>query len=178
MSKIPYANIVGSIMYAMVCTRTDLSHAISVVSRFMVDPCREHWFALKWLLRYVKGTANKGLVFGYDSSPVDCSDAVTGFVDSDFIGCLHTRKSLTSYVFTAYGTAISWKATLQKVVALSTTKAEYMALSEAVKEALWLLGLVKELKLKQQQITVFCDNQGALQLSKNQVFHERPNILM
>ena len=173
MSKISYANIVGFIMYTMVCTRPNLSHAISVVSRLMADPCRENWFTLKWLLRYVKEIVNKGLVFGNDSGPVDCSDVVTGFVDSNFVGCLDNRKSLTSYVFTTYGTTISWKATLQKVVALSTTGAEYMALFKAVEEALWLLVLVNELKLRQQQIIVFYDNQWALQLSKNQVFRER-----
>ena len=76
-------------------------------------------------------------------------------------------------MFIAYGTTISWRASLQKVVALSSTKAEYMALTKAIKEALWLLGLVRELKIDQEQIVVFCDNQRVVQLSKNQVFHER-----
>lgn len=172
MDKIPYANLVGSLMYAMVCTRPDLSYAVSMVSRYMANPCKEHWYALKWVLRYVKGTIDKGLVFGRirgDSR----GEVITGFVDSDFAGCLDSRKSLTGYVFTAYGTAISWKASLQKVVALSSTEAEYIALTEAVKEAMWLCGLAEELKFGQGRITVFCDNQGALQLSKNQVFHER-----
>ena len=94
-------------------------------------------------------------------------------MDSNFVGYLDTMKSLTGYVFTAYGTTISWKARLQKVVALSSSKAQYMALTEAIKEALWLYELVRELKADQQHISVFCDNQGAIQLSKNQVFHER-----
>ena len=84
-----------------------------------------------------------------------------------------TRKSLTRYVFTAYGRTISWKASLQNVVALSSTEAEYMALTEAIKEALWLFELVRELKIDQKYISVFSDNQIATQLSKNQVFHER-----
>ena len=83
------------------------------------------------------------------------------------------EEVLTGYIFTAFGTTISWKANLQKVVALSSTKAEYMALTEAIKEALWLFGLIKELKVSQQQINVYCDNQGAMLLSKNQVIHER-----
>ena len=173
MDRIPYANIVGSIIYAMVCTRPDLSYAVSFVSRFMADPWREHWHALKWVLRYIKGTVNKGLVFGANGD-VACEDEViTGLVDSDFAGCLNTRKSLTGYVFTSFGTSISWKASLQKVVALSSTKAKYMALTEAIKEALWLLGLVRELQISQKQVTMFCDNQGVVQLSKNQVYHER-----
>ena len=116
---------------------------------------------------------SNGLVFGDSDSFLEDDGVVFGYVDSDFAGCLGLRKSLTGYVFTAYGTAISWKANLQKVVALSSTEAEYMTLTEVVKEVLWLLGLIKELKIDQQQVCVFCDNQGAIQLSKNQVSHER-----
>ena len=173
MSRIPYANIVGSIMYAMVCTRPDLSYAISLLSKYMADHCRDHWHALKWVLKYIKGTITKGLVFGGNDRPLQQERVVKGFVDSDFVGYLDTMKSLTGYVFTVYGTTISWKARLQKVVALSSSKAQYMALTEAIKEALWLYQLVRELKTDQQHISVFCDNQGAIQLSKNQGFHER-----
>jgi len=94
-------------------------------------------------------------------------------VDSNYAGCLDTRKSITGYIFTAFGTAISWKASLQKVVALSRTEAEYIALTEVVKEALWLRGIARELKLQDHAITVHCDNQSAIHLSKNQVYHER-----
>ena len=117
---------------------------------------------MKWVLRYIKGTLNKGLIFGADTGYVSHEEVITGYVDSDFVECLDTRKSLTGYVFIAFGTAISWKAGLQKVVALSSTEAEYMALTEAIKEAMWLLGLVKELKLEMVQISVYCDNQGAV----------------
>ena len=63
MSNVPYSSVVGSLMYAMVCTRPDLSHAVSVVSRYMHNPGKDHWKAVKWILRYVKGTIGKGLVF-------------------------------------------------------------------------------------------------------------------
>ena len=172
--KIPYASVLGSIMYAMFCSRPDLSYAVSMLSRFMSNPGKKHWFALKRVLRYVKGTVDKGLVYGGASSGCDEASVIKGFVDSDYAGCLDTRKSLTGFIFTAYWTTISWKAGLQKVMALSTMEAEYMALTEAVKEALWLLGLVFELNdAKQRFIRVFCDNRSALQLTKNQVFHER-----
>jgi len=95
------------------------------------------------------------------------------FVDSDYAGCLDSRKSLTGFVLTAFGTAISWKASLQKVVSLSTTEAEYIALTEAVKESLWLEGIAKELKIQNEVITVHCDSQSAIDLSKNYVHHER-----
>lgn len=98
---------------------------------------------------------------------------VEGFVDSDYAGNLDTRKSLTGFVFTFFGTSISWKTILQSVVALSTTEAEYIAVTEAIKEALWLKGIISELGLKQEQVVVHCDNQSAIHLSKHQVFHER-----
>ena len=104
------------------------------------------------------GTIDKGLVFGDSKGVWSNEGVITRFVDSDFVGCLDSRKSLTGYVFTTFGIAISWRASLQKVVALSLTEAEYMTLTEAVKEALCLLGLVRELKLDQERIVVFCDN--------------------
>ena len=123
MSRVPYSSAVGSLMYAMVCSRPDLSHALSVVSRFMANPGREHWKAVQWIFRYLHGTANACLQFGKSK------DELVGYVDSDFAGDLDKRRSLTGYVFTIGGCAVSWKATLQTTVALSTTEAEYMAIS-------------------------------------------------
>ena len=64
MSKVPYSSAVGSLMYAMVCSRPDLSHALSVVSRYMANPGKEHWKAVQWIFRYLCGTANACLQFG------------------------------------------------------------------------------------------------------------------
>ncbi|KAG8474901.1 hypothetical protein CXB51_031552 [Gossypium anomalum] len=100
-------------------------------------------------------------------------DGVIGYVDADFAGDLDRRRSLTGYVFTIGGCAISWKATLQTTIALSTTEAEYMAITEAYKEAIWLKGLFSELNEDFQIITVFCDSQSAIFLTKDQMFHER-----
>ncbi|XP_073137926.1 secreted RxLR effector protein 161-like [Henckelia pumila] len=170
MDSIPYASGVGSLIYGMVCTRLDLAYSISVVSRFMANPGHCHWEALKWIMRYLKETTNIGLKFEKQTAGLD--EAV-GYVDSDFAGNLDTRKSLTGYIFTLYGTAVTWKSTLQSVVALSTTEAEYIAVSEAIKEAIWLKGMLGELGIDQRKITIFCDNQSAIQLSKHQVYHER-----
>ncbi|KAG8486697.1 hypothetical protein CXB51_020179 [Gossypium anomalum] len=100
-------------------------------------------------------------------------DGVVGYVDADFAGDLDRRRSLTGYVFTIGGCAISWKATLQTIVALSTTEAEYIAITEACKEAIWLKGLFSELNEDLQISTVFCDSQSAIFLTKDQIFHER-----
>lgn len=95
------------------------------------------------------------------------------YVDSDYAGDLDKRISLTGFVFTLSGCAISWKATLQSTVALSTTEAENMAAAEAVKEVIWLRGLVGDLGLQQDEAVVFRDSQNAIHLTKNQMYHER-----
>src|SRR5436190_17999813 len=134
MSSVPYLSAVGSIMYAMVCTRPDISHAVSVVSRYMACPVRQHWEAVKWILRYLQGTTDMGLIFDKEKM----ENSIIGFVDSDYAGDLDKKRSLTGYLFTLSRSAISWMTTLQTTVTLSTTEAEYMALTEAVTEAIWL----------------------------------------
>uniref|UniRef100_A0A803QR01 Uncharacterized protein n=1 Tax=Cannabis sativa TaxID=3483 RepID=A0A803QR01_CANSA len=118
-SNVPYENVAGSLMYELVHTRPDIAYALSIVSRFMVNPEREHWEAVKWTL----------------------------------------RKSLSEYVFNMFGTTISWKANFQKVVAFPTIEVQYMALTESIKEALWLTGLMEELNLN-QKVIIDGSNQG------------------
>ncbi|KAL5565857.1 hypothetical protein UlMin_029021 [Ulmus minor] len=168
--RIPYASAVGSLMYAMVCTRPDLAYSASLVSRFMSNPGKDHWEAVKWIFRYVKGASDVGLLYKRCES---ASAKLVGYVDADFAGDLDKRRSLTGYVFTLFGCTVSWKAQLQPVVALSTTEAEYIAATEGVKEAMWLKGLVGELGCVHDKVEVFCDNQSSIHLTKNQMFHER-----
>uniref|UniRef100_A0A2N9EER7 CCHC-type domain-containing protein n=1 Tax=Fagus sylvatica TaxID=28930 RepID=A0A2N9EER7_FAGSY len=164
MSKVPYASAVGCLMYAMVCTRPDLAHAVSTVSRYMANPGREHWNAVKWIFRYLKGTAEHGILFSRQLG----TNSVVGYVDADYAGEVDDKRSTTGYVFTLSGGPICWKSTLQSIVAMSTTEAEYMAVAEAAKEALWLKGLVKELGLNQGGVHMHCDSQSAIYLAKNQ----------
>nr|GEW92020.1 retrovirus-related Pol polyprotein from transposon TNT 1-94 [Tanacetum cinerariifolium] len=117
-SRVSYSSAVGSLMYAMFCTRPDLAHAVSVVSRYMHNPGKMHWEAVKCILRYLKGTSNIGLSFKKScASP----NGVVGYVDSDYAGDLDARKSLSSYIFSHYGSAISWYSSLQAITPLSTT---------------------------------------------------------
>lgn len=168
MSRVPYASAVGSLMYAMVCTRPDLAQAVSVVSRFMAQPGKEHWQAVKRIFRYLRGTSDVGLIYGSDTQCL-----VTGYSDSDYAGDVDSRRSMTGYVFTLGGSVVSWKATLQPTVTLSTTEAEYIALTEAAKEGIWLKGLVNDLGLHHDQAIVYCDSLSAICLAKDQVHHER-----
>ncbi|XP_075108916.1 secreted RxLR effector protein 161-like [Nicotiana tabacum] len=169
MSSVPYSSVVGSIMYDMVCTRPDISYAISVMSRYMACPSKEHWQAMKWILRYLKGTADVGLTFYKDK----LSESLVGYVDSDYAWDLDKRRSLTGYIFTLSGIVISWKETLHSVIVLSAIEAEYIAITEVVKEAIWLQGLVSDLGLAQKKTQVFCDIQSVIHLTKNYMFHER-----
>ncbi|KAH9766027.1 Integrase catalytic domain-containing protein [Citrus sinensis] len=167
MSRVPYASAVGSLMFAMICTRPDIAQAVGAVSRYMANPGGEHWIAVKRILRYIRGTSDVALCYGGSEF------TVKGYVDSDFAGDLDKRKSTTGYVFTFAGAAVSWVSKLQTVVALSTTEAEYMAATQACKEAIWIQRLLEELGHKQQKIPVFCDSQSALHIARNPAFHSR-----
>ncbi|KAH9668968.1 hypothetical protein KPL70_021600 [Citrus sinensis] len=155
---------------AMVYTIPNLAHGVGVISRFMGNPSKDHWNAVKWVLRYLRGTVVTVIVFGNINGALP---EVAGFVDSDYAADKDRRRSITGFVFTMCGGAISWKSSLQSMVALSTTEAEYIALTEAVKEAIWLRGLVSELGFKQKVVKVSCDSSSAIQLSKNPKYHER-----
>jgi hypothetical protein len=167
MERIPYASAVGSLMYAMVCTRPDIAHAVGVVSRFLSDPGREHWNAVKWIMRYLRGTSKLCLSFG-SGKPM-----LVGYTDSDMAGDVDTRKSTSGYLITFSGGAVSWQSRLQKCTALSTTEAELIAATEACKELLWMKKFLQELGFKQQQYVLFCDNQSTIHLAKNSSFHSR-----
>ncbi|KAE8686265.1 hypothetical protein F3Y22_tig00111070pilonHSYRG00067 [Hibiscus syriacus] len=129
---VSYASTIGSLMYAMVCTRPDIAHAVGAVSRYMNNPGKVHWEAVKWILKYLQGTTNKALCFkGGDT-------ILTGYVDADLARNVDIRRSNTGYAYTLGGTAVSWVSQLQKIVAISTTEAEYVAVIEASKEMVWL----------------------------------------
>ena len=171
MKGIPYSNIIGSVMYSMICTRPDLAHAVSITSRFMKEHGREHWHALKWMLKYLKGSKDVGIM--YRRSVEGQEQPLIGYCDSDYASNVDSRKSQTGYIFKMFGGAVTWKSSLQSVVELSTTEAEYIALTEAIKEAVCLRGITSDFGAVQDSLTILCDNNGAICLAKHQVFHER-----
>ncbi|KAL9148736.1 hypothetical protein ABFS82_12G062000 [Erythranthe guttata] len=160
MQNIPYSNAIGSVMYLMVSTRPDIAYAVSCLSRYMSNPGMPHWEALKWLLRYLKHSLHVGLNFSKSETEIE----LIGYVDSNFANDRDSRKSSTSYVFTLCGSCISWKSQLQNIVALSTTEAEYIAATEAIKEAIWLKGILREIGFLKKDVTVFSDSQSGIQL--------------
>jgi ATP-binding cassette subfamily B (MDR/TAP) protein 1 len=133
----------------------------------MANPGKQHWEGVKGILRYLKGTKGQCLCYGGGKPEV------SGFVDSDMAGDVDGRKSTTGYVFCFNGGAISWVSRLQQIVALSTTEAEYIAATEACKEAIWLTRLLGDLGVSDTAPILHCDSQSAIQLAKNPVFHAR-----
>ncbi|GJW71982.1 putative RNA-directed DNA polymerase [Tanacetum coccineum] len=102
MDRVPYASAVGSLMYAMVCTRPDLAHAVGVVSRFLSNPGKKHWEAVKWIFRYLRGTSKLGITFG-NGKPM-----LVGYTDSDLAGNKDNMKSTSGYLMNMQGEAVSW----------------------------------------------------------------------
>jgi hypothetical protein len=133
----------------------------------MANPGKEHWNVVQWIFRYLRGTSKACLKFGRTGG------GLVGYVDSDYGANLDKRRSLTGYVFTVGGCAVSWKATLQDVPAQSIIEVEYMAINEAYKEVVWLKGLFAELCGDDSCIKLFCDSQNTIYLTKDQMFHER-----
>ena len=98
----PYASAVGSLMYAMVCTRPDIAHVVGVVIRFLSNPSKEHWTAVKWILRYLRGTSKTCLCFGTNKL------VLVGCIDAYMVEDVDSKKSTSSYLITFSGGAVSW----------------------------------------------------------------------
>ena len=160
---------IGSLNYAAIATRPDLSTAVGKLSQFMKNPSNDHWCAVKRVLRYIKGTLNLGLKFVASDS-----FELTGFSDSDWAGCVESRKSTSGFVFQVGQCTVSWSSKKQPIVALSSTEAEYIALCRAAQEAVWLRSLLADVGLTPKTATVVReDNQGAIALGKNPKDHPR-----
>ncbi|KAG3097372.1 Retrovirus-related Pol polyprotein from transposon TNT 1-94 [Phytophthora idaei] len=170
MKNVPYRSAVGGLMYPMVATRPDLAAAVGVLSQFAADPCPTHWQALKRVLRYLQATPTHGLEFSREDS-----FGVCGYSDADWAGDIESRRSTSGYAFMMNGGCISWRSKKQRTVALSSTEAEYMALSEATQEAVWLKVFLCELgeMASDEAIKIYEDNQGSIALAKNPEFHKR-----
>ena len=132
-----YRGLVGSIAYHSLSTRPDLAFPAHLLSRFLSIPRFAHWQAVKHVLRYLRGTADVGITF------MKCDDTgLNGYTDSEYASCKEGRRSITGFCFNVGNGAKSWAARQQTCVATSTTEAELHALSEAVKEAVHLRGIL------------------------------------
>jgi hypothetical protein len=169
MAAVPYQSAVGSLMYAMTCTRPDIAYAVSSVSRYCSNYNSEHWTAVKRIMRYLRGTADYRLKLGGGTQVL-----LSGYCDADWAGDLDERKSTTGYAFYIGDGVVSWNSKRQPTVALSTAEAEYMAAAQATKESLWLKQLLSELGFTHSEaVSIQSDNQGCIALTKNPAYHSR-----
>lgn len=175
-----YMSIVGSLLYASIITRPDITYAVQALGRHMQASGNEHMIAAKRVLRYLQGTKDLGLIYdageaGSDNG-MEQQPCVFGFSDADWGGDLDTRRSTTGYLFMIQetGGVVSWGSKLQPTVALSSAEAEYMAACAAVQEAVHLRLLMSDLGFEQKEPTViYEDNQGCIALSDNPIHHRR-----
>lgn len=169
-TKYPYQELLGALMYLCVLTRPDIAFAISFLSQYNKCFDETHWKHLKRILKYLSKTKNFGLKYVKE----DCS--LVGYVDADWASCVINRKSYTGFVFKLSGGAISYESRKQKTVALSSTEAEYMALSEACKEGIYLNNLLSEInknKFCDVPVRLLSDNQSSQKLASNPLYHRR-----
>ena len=132
MRKVPYAKAIGSLMYAMVCTKPDVYYVVDMVSRYQSNSGLTHWTTVKHILKYLRRTKDYMLEYsGADLIPVGCTN-------SDFQSDRDSRKSTSGYIFTLGGGAISQRSINQSCIVNSTTEAEYVATLEVAKEVVWL----------------------------------------
>ncbi|XP_054745996.1 uncharacterized protein LOC129250391 [Anastrepha obliqua] len=139
MKVYPYQNLLGALMYLSVTTRPDIAFTVSFLSQFNSNYSLQHWKAAKRVLRYVKGTINYGLLYKKSDSEL------YGVADADWGANLADRRSYSGFAFILAGGSISWEARKQRIVSLSTTESEYMALCETTKEALYLREILNEI---------------------------------
>ena len=164
-----YQSMVGSLLYAAITTRPDIAQAVGAVSKFNSCPTEAHLTAVKRIFRYLKGTID--LCIKYERS---ADNRLVGFSDADWAGDLTDRHSTTGNLFMMSGAAIDWISKKQPVVALSTTEAEYVALSAATQEAVWLSRLLTDIKAPPKEpILIKEDNQGTIAVARNPVSHNR-----
>jgi len=159
-------------MYIMLCTRPDLATAVNILSRYSSEKYSELWQCLKRVLRYLKGTIEMKLIFKRNA---ELKNTLIGYVDSDWGGNEIDRKSTTGYLFKMFDlNLICWNTKRQNAVAASSTEAEYMALFEAVREALWLKSLISGVNIKiKNPIKIYDDNQGCISIANNPSCHKR-----
>ncbi|KAK9045900.1 hypothetical protein V6N11_051803 [Hibiscus sabdariffa] len=160
MSQIPYASAIGSIMYAMICTRPDLSYALSMTSLYQANPGEGHWTAVKNILKYLRRTKDVFLVYGGKEEL-----RIKGYTDASFQTDKDDSRSQSGFVFCLNGGTVSWKSSKQDTVADSTTEAEYVSASEATKEIVRIKKFISELGVVpsiSDAVGLYCDNNGAI----------------
>lgn len=150
-------------------TRPDISYSVQHLSQFVSSPKVPHMQAAMHLLKYIKGTINKGLFY-----PIQSHLQVTRFSDADWASCVMTRKSLTGYYIFLGHSLVSWKTKKQATVSRSTTEAGYRSMATTTCELMRMYYLLQDLHIPVKlPLTLFCDNKSTQQIAANPCFHDR-----
>lgn len=177
--RVHYQRLVGSILYLALCTRPDIAYSAMALGQYNANPTRAHLLAAKGVLRYLLGTVNYALEYNFSQLPVGAplsamipSDC--GMMDADWASDESDRRSISGYVFFLHGCLISWSAVKQRTTALSSTEAEYMSMSHAMREALWIRLFTSCLHITiPQPFPLLCDNQSALDIANSDAISSR-----
>lgn len=163
-----YSSAVGALQY-LTLTRPDITFSVNKLSQFLQNPIDDHWNACKHLMRYLKGTNSFSLCFSPTSSP-----HFSGFANADWASCIDDRRSTGGHCIFLGTNLLVWSAKKQEVVSRSSAESEYRALANASADIIWLHSLCKELNLPYKPSSqLWCDNQSAIALAFNPVFHAR-----
>lgn len=170
MATIPYQEAIGGLLYLSQGTRPDIAYTVNMLSKFNNNPGRQHWEAVKRVMRYLKGTLQAKLKFSKDGNA-----NIVSYVDSDWASDADDRRSCTGHDLVKQGGAISWNSKRQPTVVLSSTEAEYMALSSCAQETLFFRQLELELDSHSSGGTtqIYCDNKCPIDLSNSVGFNAR-----
>ena len=180
MEQHPYRQVVGKLMYLAVCTRPDICQAVSELSRFNINPGRMHWESAMRVLRYLKGTADVGLLYKKGESK-----DIWGYVDASHTSCPDSNKGRAAYVFMSGVAPVSWASKRVGNGSLSSSETEYMGLTLAAQEAGFLGELqvemyrdIGEKKAVVKCIDLLTDSQSAKSLAENPVYHGRSKHIL
>jgi len=172
LTYLSYRRLIGRLIY-LTNTRLDITFATQQLSQFLTSPTEKHFIAATRILRYLKKCPGQGLMF-----PRDSSLYISGYSDVDWVGCLDSIRSISGQCFFLGKSLISWRTKKKLTVSRSSLEAEYRALGAATCELQWLLYLLKDMDVSTLKLPVlYCDNESALHIAANLVFHERTKHL-
>ncbi|GJV75150.1 hypothetical protein Tco_1506734 [Tanacetum coccineum] len=162
-----FRGMVGSLMY-LTASRPDLVFAVCMCARYQAKPTKKHFEAIKRVFRYLKGTINMGLWY-----PKDNAMSLTAYADADHAGCQDSRRSTSGSAQFLGDRLVSWSSKKQRSTAISTTEAEYIAMSGCCAQILWMRSQLKDYGFDFNKIPLYCDNKSAIALCCNNVQHSR-----
>ena len=162
-----YRSMIGSLLY-LTASRPDIAFSVGICARFQACPKESHLFAVKRIIKYVNGTLGHGIWFTLGTNA-----KIAGYTDADWAGSADDRKSTSGGCFYVGNNLVAWLSKKQNSISLSTAEAEYIAAGSGCTQLLWMKQMLSDYGLKQDVMTLFCDNMSAISISKNPVQHSR-----